>query len=172
MSQGLWLVLLVVFSCIIGVVLGLVHLGIKRLPVAWQAFVEGRGFCCMMAVLLMFFAVGVRDMNSIRGVKALDFVGSLKVLLEFFLREQSNTVLQRSLRVLNFVLFCCIWGLILFFFFVSLGAKHLDLSWLWFSNEDVLTFIVGFLSPLIYQGVKSVRRMGKAFFKRVVLMGR
>ncbi len=162
MSQGLWLVLLV--SCLFGLVLGLVHWGVGRLLVFWQEFVKPILFCCLMAVILMLFAVGIRDMDSVRVMflMGLVFALLLKGLLEFFLRKQSDTLLQRALRVLNFLLFICIWVLI--FFFVSLGAKHLGLSWLWFSNRDVLTIISTFFFILTCQGAKSARVMRKAFF--------
>lgn len=140
--------LLLLVSCLFGLVFGLVHLGVGRLSVAWQGFVRASLFCCLMAVIFMLFTV------------------LLKALLGFFIQEQSDTLLQRSLRVLNFLLFCCIWGLI--FFFVSLGAKHLGLSWLWFSNEDVLTILRTFFFILLCQGAKFARVMGKAFFKRIV----
>ncbi len=119
----------------------------------------------MMGFILWFAAVGVRDMDSIRALflKGLLLSVLLKVLLGFFIREQSDTVLQRSLRALNFVLFFCILALILVF--TRLGAENLGLSWLWFSNERVFLFIVGFLSPLIYQGVRSARVLWAWFLK-------
>lgn len=170
MSQGLWFLLLVSF--LFGAVLGLGHWGVTRLPVFWQGFVKASLFCCMMAVLLMLFAVGVRDMDSIRGMFLMVLVLALllKELLGVFLREQSDTLLQRVLRVLNFLLFCCILALI--FSFARWGAEHLGLSWLWFSSEDVLTIISTFFFILTFQGAKSARVMGKALFKRGVLMGR
>ncbi|WP_273719227.1 MULTISPECIES: hypothetical protein [Bartonella] len=158
-----------VFSFLFGAVLGLGHWGVTSLPVAWQEFVKPILFCCLMAVILMLFAVGIRDMNGVRGMflMVLVFALLLKGLLEFFLRKQSDTLLQRALRVLNFLLFCCILGTV--FNFTRWGAEHLGLSWLWFSNEDILIFITGFLTPFIYHGVKSVRVMRKALFKRGVV---
>lgn len=169
--SGELLLKVAVFSCIFGAILGLLHWGVGSLPVAWQVCVRWSMFCCLMVVLIILFAVGVRDMNSVREMflKVLIFAVLLKLLLGFFIGEQSNMVLQRSLRVLDFVLFICIMAV--FFFFVSLGAKHLGLSWLWFSNDDVLTAIRTFLFILIYQGVKAVCVKGKAFLKKVVLMG-
>ncbi|PIT68095.1 hypothetical protein [Bartonella tribocorum] len=160
-----------VCSFLFGAVLGLLHWSVGRLPVSWQGFVKASLFCCMMAALLMLFAVGLSDMGSVRGMflKALVFVLLLKVLLGFFLQEQSDTLLQRALRVLNFLLFGCIWGIV--FNFARWGAEHLGLSWLWFSNEDVLLFMTGFLIPFIYQGVASVRGMVGRFLKERVLMG-
>ncbi|WP_208438542.1 hypothetical protein [Bartonella grahamii] len=154
-----------VFSCIFATVLGLVHLGVKSMPVAGQVFVKAVMFCCMMGFILWFAAVGVRDMDSIRAVflKGLLLTVLLKVLLGFFIREQSDTVLQRLLRSLNFVLFCCILALILFF--TRVGAENLGLSWLWFSNERVFLFIFGFLFPLIYQGVRRARVLGAWFLR-------
>ncbi|WP_375609331.1 MULTISPECIES: hypothetical protein [unclassified Bartonella] len=154
-----------VFSCIFATVLGLVHLGVKSMPVAWQVFLKAVMFCCMMGFILWFAAVGVRDMDSIRAVflKVLLLSVLLKVLLGFFIREQSDTVLQRLLRALNFVLFFCILAPILCF--TRLGAENLGLSWLWFSDERVLPFIVGFFSPLIYQGVRRARVLGAWFLK-------
>ncbi|WP_375646208.1 hypothetical protein [Bartonella sp. TT29SHDZB] len=154
-----------VFSCIFATVLGLVHLGVKSMPVAWQVFLKAVMFCCMMGFILWFAAVGVRDMDSIRAVflKVLLLSLLLKVLLGFFIREQSDTVLQRSLRALNFVLFFCILAPILCF--ARLGAENLGLSWLWFSDERVLPFIVGFFSPLIYQGVRRARVLWAWFLK-------
>ncbi|WP_273758543.1 hypothetical protein [Bartonella sp. AU55XJBT] len=71
-------------------------------------------------------------------------------------------MVQRVLRVLNFVLFICILSLV--FNFAQWGAESLGWSWLWFSNHDVLIFIWGFLFPFIYQGMKSVRVMAGRFF--------
>ncbi|CDO49556.1 hypothetical protein [Bartonella tribocorum] len=158
-----------VFSFLFGAVLGLGHWGVTRLPVFWQGFVKASLFCCMMAVFLMLFAVGVRDMDSVRGMflKVLVFTVLLKGLLGVFIREQSDTLLQRALRVLNFLLFCCILGTV--FNFTRWGAEHLGLSWLWFSNEDVLIIISTCFFILTCQGAKSARVMVGRFLKKGVV---
>ncbi|WP_254474851.1 hypothetical protein [Bartonella sp. B1098] len=154
------------FSCSFAAVFGLVHGGVKSLPVVWQMFVKATFFCCLMGVILWFFIVGVSDMNSTRVIflKVLVLALLLELLLGFFIREHRDTVVQRVLRVLNFVLFICILALV--FSFSHWGAERLGWSWLWFSNQDVLTFIFGFLSPLIYQGMKSARVMAGRFLKK------
>ncbi|UNF39780.1 hypothetical protein [Bartonella krasnovii] len=155
------------FSCIFAAVLGLLHGGVKSLPVAWAGFVKVLLFCGLMGGILGLFVVGVKNIDSIRVMflKALVLALLLKLLLSFFIRAQSDTLVQRVLRVLNFLLFICILALV--FNFVQWGAERLGWSWLWFSNQNVLIFISGFLFPLIWQGMKSARVMGKAFFKRV-----
>ncbi|WP_375651916.1 hypothetical protein [Bartonella sp. LB28NMGDW] len=154
-----------VFSCIFATVLGLVHLGVKSMPVAWQVFVKAVMFCCLMGFILWFAAVGVRDMDSIRAVflKVLLLTVLLKVLLGFFIREQSDTVLQRLLRALNFVLFFCILALILCF--TRLGAENLGLSWLWFSKDWVFLFIFGFTLPFVCEGARCARVLGAWFLR-------
>ncbi|WP_375682312.1 hypothetical protein [Bartonella sp. CE47NXGY] len=104
-------------------------------------------------------------MDSIRAVflKVLLLSLLLKVLLGFFIREQGDTVLQRSLRALNFVLFCCILAPILFF--TRLGAENLGLSWLWFSDERVFLFIFGFTLPFVCEGARCARVLGAWFLK-------
>ncbi len=71
------------FSCSFVAVLGLVHGGVKSLPVVWQMFVKTTLFCCLMGGILWLFVVGVSVMNSVRGIflKALVLALLLKLLL-------------------------------------------------------------------------------------------
>ncbi|WP_273755740.1 hypothetical protein [Bartonella sp. MM73XJBT.G] len=156
-----------VFSCIFTAVLGVMHLSVKSLPVAWVRFVKLILFCGMIGVILWLFVVGVGVMNSTRGLflKVLVLALLWKLLLWFFIRAQSDTLVQRVLYVLNYLLFICIWVLVLSFAF--LGAERLGWSWLWFSNQDVSSIMRISLFLLIYQGVKSARRDVGSFFKKV-----
>ncbi len=156
----------VVFSCIFTAVLGVMHFSVKSLPVAWVRFVKAILFCGMMGVILYLFAVGISDMNSLRGMflKVLVLALLLKLLLGFFIRAQSDTLVQRVLRVLNFVLFICILSLVLNF--VQWGAERLGWSWLWFLNEKETPSIGVFLVVLIYHYIQNVRRDVGSFFKK------
>ncbi|WP_142416105.1 hypothetical protein [Bartonella massiliensis] len=157
-----------VFSCMFATVLGVMHLGFKSLPVAFCWVVKAMAFCCLMGGILWLFAVGVRDTDSIGGIflKVFVFAVLLKLLLGFFIRAHRDTVLQRVLRVLNFVLFIYIWVLVIFFAF--LGAERLGWSWLWFSNQDVSFIMRIILFLFIDQAMKSACVIRKAFLKKVV----
>lgn len=89
----------------------------------------------------------------------------LKLPVSLLKREGDDSVLQRSLWLLNCLLVGCILGFILFFVFQ--GGQKLGLSWLWFSNIMVLIGINGFFSPFLYQGARCACVMAEVFFKRV-----
>ncbi len=155
-----------VFSCIFTAVLGVMHLSVKSLPVVWAGVLKVMAFCGMIGLILWLFVVGVGVMNSTRGLflKVLVLALLWKLLLGFFIRAQSDTLVQRVLYVLNYLLFICIWVLVLSFAF--LGAERLGWSWLWFSNQDVSSIMRISLFLLIFQGMKSARVMAGRFLKK------
>ncbi len=116
----------------------------------------------------MAFYAGVRDIDEIRVIflAVLVFAILLKLLVGLFVQERHDSLGQRSLRILNFLLFSCILALVLLF--VSLGAKKLRLSWLWFSNENVFTCVGVFLLLSLYQRAGWVCVMEEAFLRRGV----
>ncbi len=150
----------------------LLHLGMRSLPAEWRVFLKALAFCCMMGVILRLAFEGVRDIGRLGGMflEVLGLALLLKLLLALLMWEGDDSVLQRSLRVLNFVLFCCIWRCVLVFF--AAGTEHFGWSWIWFSNESVVIGISAFLSPFLYQAAHCARVMGKAFLESVRLMGR
>ncbi|WP_208436962.1 hypothetical protein [Bartonella taylorii] len=165
-----------VFSCMIGIVLGAVlvvsHVGAKCLGVTWDLFLKALAFCCFVGVVL-WLAYG--EVRSI-GLTGIFLIGlALAILLKlllgylmrgFLMRERGDSVLRRSLWLLNGLVFSCIVGAV--FAFAYGGAQRLGVDWLWFSNGWVFCLIFGFTSPFIYHGARCARVVGKAFFERVV----
>ncbi|WP_345119194.1 hypothetical protein [Bartonella pachyuromydis] len=155
------------FSCLFGIVLGLLHLGIKSLPDPWEMFVKVLALCCFSGVILLFAFEGVMHIGIMRGIllTGLVFALLLELLVALLMREGDDSILQRSLWLLNCLLVGCIWGCALVF--VAAGTEHFGWSWLWCSNMMVLSSLNGFFSPFLYQGERCVLVMGEVFFKRV-----
>ncbi|PIT69153.1 hypothetical protein [Bartonella tribocorum] len=92
-------------SCIMGLVLGLFHWGVKSLLVVWKVFVKGVVFCAIAALAFRFAYIGAK---SIGKIFLTGLVGAvlLKMFLEFLVRERKNTVWQRTLWRLNWFVLC------------------------------------------------------------------
>ncbi|USP01307.1 hypothetical protein LBE40_00195 [Bartonella taylorii] len=148
----------------------------ERLGVDWLWFSNRWVFSFVMGivlgVILVISHVGARSIG-LTGIflMALALASLLKLLLGFLMRgflmrERGDTVLQRSLWLLNGLVFSCIVGAV--FGFAYGGAQRLGVDWLWFSNQWVFCLIFGFTSPFIYHGARCARVVRKAFFERVV----